>query len=270
LDIYQRLQVIYQKVASADASQKPAALRRACSEDFCDLFDETDYLITGMDQLPDEPGQLFIMNHLTNDDQNLLPNGFQLTKDTHFVAGKILFRKYGEAPVRVIRKANPDEYAHQMYYDRLGYIYVYRGHVDPVGLAGGADEQERRQEFLRQASDCLQEDENVVMCPEGNCCKTEDSPLPFKAGVFRLARFAEPEPLIVPISVANFDKRLSRDRLVAQIHPPFRMSDVLPATASDTELFDWVNGFQKQYVDWVSQTRSLAGRAWQQSDYGLG
>ncbi|MCH9816793.1 MAG: cyclic nucleotide-binding domain-containing protein, partial [Actinomycetia bacterium] len=184
LDIFQRLQAIYQQVAAADSTRSPSQLRDDCSAAFCDLFEETDYVIRGMDLLPDSPGQLFIMNHLTNDDENLLPNGFRLTIDTHFVAAMILFRKYGQAPVRVIRKANPDEYAHQMYYDRLGYIYVYRGHVDPVGLAKGADERERRRDFLLQTSSCLEHGENVVICPEGNCCDTEDSPLPFKAGAF--------------------------------------------------------------------------------------
>ena len=270
LDIFQRLQAIYQQVAAADSTRSPAQLRDDCSAAFCDLFHETDYVIQGMDLLPDTPGQLFIMNHLTNDDENLLPNGFRLTIDTHFVAGMILFRKYGQAPVRVIRKANPDEYAHQMYYDRLGYIYVYRGHVDPVGLAKGADERERRRDFLLQASSCLDLGENLVICPEGNCCDTEESPLPFKAGAFRLARFAQPEPLVVPITVANFDKRLSRNRLVAQIHKPFRMSEVLAPDANETELFAWVNAFQHQYADWVAQTRALASRPWTQTDFHLG
>ena len=30
----------------------------------------------------------------------------------------------------MIRKSRHDEYGHQRYYDHLGYIYVYSGHVD--------------------------------------------------------------------------------------------------------------------------------------------
>ena len=44
--------------------------------------------------------------------------------------GAILCEKYGEAPIRVIRKSRPDEFGHQQYYDRLGYIDVYARYVD--------------------------------------------------------------------------------------------------------------------------------------------
>ena len=65
------------------------------------------------------------MNHLSNHLDNLLPNDFILTLDTHFVSSMILLKKYGEAPVRLVRKSDPGEYGHQKFYDRLGYIYVY-------------------------------------------------------------------------------------------------------------------------------------------------
>jgi hypothetical protein len=45
------------------------------------------------------------MNHLDNHPDNLLPNNFPLTLDTHFVASMILFERYGAAPIRVIRKS---------------------------------------------------------------------------------------------------------------------------------------------------------------------
>ena len=48
----------------------------------------------------------------------------------HFVSAAILGEKYGEAPIRVIRKSQSHEFGHQQYYDRLGYIYVYARYVD--------------------------------------------------------------------------------------------------------------------------------------------
>ena len=70
------------------------------------------------------------MNHLKNI-RTTCCNNFILTLDTHFVASMILLKKYGDAPIRVVRKAQPDEYGHQKFYDRLGYIYTYAGYVDP-------------------------------------------------------------------------------------------------------------------------------------------
>ena len=66
---------------------------------------------------------------------------------------------------------------------------------------------------------------------------TEQSPLPLKAAVFRLAAFVEPEPLIVPIVVANFDRKLTRTTLVARVHKPFHLSVHEPKPTQDQELF---------------------------------
>lgn len=258
LDIYQRLQAIYQHVASASPEASPREVRRRCSREFEQLFEHTSYQIRGEELLPETSGHIFIMNHLTNHDENLLPNGFRLTIDTHFVASMILYRKYGEAPVRVIRKSSPNEYAHQMYYDRLGYIYVYRGHVDPISTADGVDALERRKAFLDEAQFHLSRGENVVICPEGRDTFTEDSPLPFKSGAFRLAAYAKPEPLIVPISVANFDKKLTQQTLAATVHEPFRLSDSLPPGWDDQELFGWVDNFQRTFRGYVADTIAMA------------
>lgn len=258
LDIYQRLQAIYQHVASASPGTSPREVRRRCSKEFEQLFEHTRYTVSGTERLPGTSGHIFIMNHLTNHDENLLPNGFRLTIDTHFVASVILYRKYGEAPIRVIRKSSPNEFAHQMYYDRLGYIYVYRGHVDPVGGTNGAKVLDRRTAFLDEAQSHLSKGENIVICPEGRDTFTEDSPLPFKSGAFRLAAYARPEPLIVPISVANFDKKLTRHTLAATVHEPFRLSESLPPDSSDDDLFRWVDNYQRVFSGYVADTVEMA------------
>jgi hypothetical protein len=109
----------------------PEDLRRRNCEAFAELFEGTDYVIHGEENLPNEPGHIFVMNHLSNHLDNLLPNDFILTLDTHFVSSMILLKKYGEAPVRVVRKSDPWRVRAPKFYDRLGYIYVTPGTSTP-------------------------------------------------------------------------------------------------------------------------------------------
>lgn len=104
-------------------------------------------MIRSEEHLPEQPGNIIIMNHLKNHPDKILPNDFLLTLDTHFVSAMILYKKYGQAPIRVIRRFRKDEYGHQKYYDRLGYIYVYRGHVDPADEDENISPAERREMF---------------------------------------------------------------------------------------------------------------------------
>ena len=208
--------------------------------------------------MPDGAGHIVIMNHLKNHPDNTLPNEFQLTLDTHFVAAVILYRKYGATPLRVIRKSRPDEFAHQQYYDRLGYIYVYRGHVDEWEEEPHRGEHERRRAFLEAATNVLVSWTNLVMCPEGSSTSTEESPLPFRPGAFRLAAHVEPEPLIVPIAVANFDKKITRTRVAAVVHEPFRISDVLTKPFHRRALHDFLASYRRTFRTYVDEARRLA------------
>src|SRR3712207_6744058 len=182
VEIFRRLQSIYELVAGAPTTMSPEELRRKSCEAFAELFEATDYVIHGEENLPGEPGHIFVMNHLSNHLDNLLPNDFILTLDTYFVSSMILLKKYGEAPVRVVRKSDPGEYGHQKFYDRLGYIYVYSGHVDPVDDDTSSTPEERRRLFLDTAREHLKNGKNIVICPEGTSTETENSPLPFKSG----------------------------------------------------------------------------------------
>lgn len=241
LKLYQKLQAIYELVASASTSMSPAELRRRSSAAFADLFADTDHLILGEENLPEESGHIVVMNHLSNHRDNLFPNHFILTLDTHFVSSMILSKRYGEPPVRVVRKSDPGEYGHQKYFDRLGYIYVYSGHVDPADGDPYSSPEERRRLFLDSASSHLHSGRNIVICPEGTSAATENSPLPFKAGAFSLASYVRPEPLIIPIAVANFDKKLTRTRTVAVVHEPIRLSEHLGHAFERSALHDFVN-----------------------------
>jgi CRP-like cAMP-binding protein/1-acyl-sn-glycerol-3-phosphate acyltransferase len=258
LDVYRRLQQIYEAVSAAPEDATPEEVRRRCCVEFCRLFERIDYIIEGQENLPAETGHIFVMNHLANHPENTLPNDFQLTLDTHFVSCMILSSKYGEPPIRVIRKSNPHEYGHQKYFDRLGYIYVYAKHVDEDERNPQLLAEQRRRAFLETAARCLRDGQNLVICPEGASTSTERSPLPFKAGAFRLAAFVEPEPLIVPVVVAHFDRKITRTTLIARVHKPFFLSDHVAKPAQDEALFAFIAEFREKMRAWVSDAAARA------------
>ena len=258
--IFQRLQTTYELVAGATPTVSPEELRRRSCEAFAELFEDTDYVIRGEENLPDEPGHIFVTNHLSNHLDNLLPNDFILTLDTHFVASMILLKKYGRAPVRVVRKSDPGEYGHQKFYDRLGYIYVYSGYVDPADDPHVSPEYRRRL-FLDAAREHLRNGRNVVVCPEGTSTEMENSPLPFKTGAFHLAANVRPEPLIVPIAVANFDKTLTRTRTAAVVHEPIKLSEHLGESIDGRVLREFVDGYVYEcFRDYVRGAVRLAAK----------
>jgi len=181
-----------------------------------------------------------------------LPNDFQLNLDTHFVSSMILYKKYGESPIRVVRKSYPNEYGHQLYYNRLGYIYVFAAHMDQ------SVRKEYRKFFLDTTKDHLLDGRNIVIAPEGDCTNTEKSPMPFKAGAIRLALFVKPEPQIVPVSLANFDKRIPQARLAAIIHKPFFVSDHVSDPADNPMVFKFISDLHEKYKGYVRQAIELA------------
>ncbi len=258
LKLYQDLQRVYEAVAGAPADMPAQEVRNLCCREFIRLFERVDHAIAGEANLPRTPGHIFIMNHLFNHPDNTLPNRFQLTLDTHFVSSMVLMKGYGEAPVRVIRKSLRDEYGHQKYYDRLGYIYVYSGHVDESVEDPHIPREERRRSFFDSARDCLAAGQNLVICPEGTSVATEDSPVAFKPGAFRLAAQVEPEPLIVPVAVANFDKDITRTRVAAVVHEPFRLSETVGFPLEDKALFAFLEGYRETFAGYVRDAVALA------------
>jgi CRP-like cAMP-binding protein len=260
LDFYRRQQTIYSTVAEAPPEMDPESVRRRSLEGFRELFADTRYRIAGRDLLPAGRGQIFIMNHLVNHPDNLLPNDFILTLDTHFVASMILLEKYGEAPIRVVRKCQPDEYGHQKFYDRLGYIYTYSGYVDADPAGAATTSEDRRRFFFESAIGRLARGQNILICPEGTSAPTEQSPVRFRPGAFELAMQMSPEPLIVPIAVANFDRRLTRTTTAAVVHPPFRLSACVADPTDHQALLKFLNDeLTPQFRAWVQEAVRIAG-----------
>jgi CRP-like cAMP-binding protein/1-acyl-sn-glycerol-3-phosphate acyltransferase len=262
LRLYQQLQAIYEVVAGAPPTMDPEEVRRRSMLAFRRLFAGTRHRIEGLEHLPERPGHIVIMNHLRNHPDNLLPNNFTLTLDTHFVASMILFERYGQAPIRVIRKSRPDEYGHQRFYDRLGYVYAYSGHVDAGEEDPASSPEARRRFFLDAAGAYLRMGNNVVICPEGANAFTEESPLRFRPGAFRLAAHVRPEPLLVPIAVANFDKKLTRTTTAAVVHQPFRLSEFVADPADEPALLEFINQqLGPRFRAWVREAAELAEAA---------
>ena len=256
--VFRQLQEIYDAVARAPDSDGPAEIRRACCEEFRKLYSLVDYRIEGWENLPPDPGFIVLMNHLSNHPESTLPNRFQLTLDTHFVSAMILYERYGQPPVRVVRQAAPDEAGHRRYFDRLGYITVTSGRPPGTPSEVAPKMAQIRERFLADAQAVLKSGSNLVICPEGGSTTTQASPMAFRAGAFRVAQATDPEPLLLPIAVANFDKPIARTRLAVKILPPIRLSDSVPRSASDEAFYGFINELRQRYRGFVKDAIQLA------------
>jgi hypothetical protein len=259
LELYRHLQAIYSVVADAPPDMDQETIRRRSLLEFRRLFAGTRHRIVGGHRLPERSGQIFIMNHLKNHPDNLLPNNFILTLDTHFVASMFLLERYGEAPIRVVRKSQPDEYGHQKFYDRLGYIYTYSGYVDADPADIVTTSEDRRRYFFEAAAAYLRQGRNILICPEGTSTSTEESPRLFRPGAFELATYVRPEPLIVPIAVANFDKKLTRTTTAAVVHSPFLLSAHVADPTDHQALLKFINDeLTPRFRVWVREAVRVA------------
>lgn len=247
------LQHIYETVAE-QGKKDPETIRKACADATSKVFDNTPYHIEGWENLPEKSGCIFIYNHLYNHSYYTLNNKFQITLDSHFISAKILNEKYGSPGIRTVRIGRGQEYGHQNYYNKLGYINVYTKESETVDKQS---KKETRSIFYQTASNCLKSGQNLVISPEGTSYSTEESPGPFKMGVFKLAMTTAPEPYIVPLVLANFDKRISNGPLYCKILQPFKLSETLPNKDMDS-LAKFVRYYQESYKNYVDQARKRA------------
>lgn len=80
----------------------------------------------------------------------------------------------------------------------------------------------------------------------------------FRAGAFRVAHGFSPEPLLLPVAVANFDKQIAKNGLAAKIFPSIRMSDSVLASATEATLYDVINTLRQRYRGYVVDAVRLA------------
>ena len=196
--------------------------RIRCAEKLKDVFDHISIHIEGEENLPIEAGNIFIYNHLLNHPVYTLNNRFQLTLDSHFISAMILHKWYQDPGIRTVRFGKSSEYGHQDYYENLGFINVYTRDSD---LQSEKSKSEAKERFYNEANHYLNKGFNLIISPEGTSFTSEESPGPFKMGPFNIAERAEKEPLMVPIVLFNFDKRIAENLLFCRILKPFRISE---------------------------------------------
>ena len=245
------LKSVYRSVSKAPETISPLEARSLCTDHVRQAFAITNFQIKGSEYLPYEKNVIFIYNHLNNHPYYTEDEGFQITLDSHFISSVILDKYYKDSGVRVVRHSLPDEDNHRTYYERLKYLRVYAKNFLPEGL----DKKEIKsvnKEFYPQAINHLRQGSGLVFSPEGNSYKTGDSPGIFRYGIFKLACCMDPQPLIVPLVMANFDKLASEDTFKCQIKPPFRMSDLGITDKKDPSLPGVVAKINQQYKEWVS------------------
>ena len=268
-EFFEALRRVYHAVVASPPEMPAHDVRKLCARGFQQAFRRIRYVIEGEEHLPRTPGHIFIFNHLKNHEHNTLPNNFQLTLDSHFVSAMILDRRYGDGGIRVVRHSRGTEYGHQAYYDRLGHISVYTHESDRIEETP-EERQTRQQAFFDTAGRYLRSGTNLILSPEGTSYWTEDSPGPFKPGAFRLAASVEPEPWIVPIAVANFDRRVHATVCAALIKPPFKVSDFLGDPRDRERLQRFLVTLRETYVLYVAEARQVAGaRARREGDVSL-
>jgi len=255
MGFYRGLQRVYQSVTGAAPDMSPERVRRQCDQHFAKAFQQVRYAVTGQEHLPAQPGHIFIVNHLVSHPYYALPNGFELSLDTHFVSAMVLYPHYGESAVRVVRLCRGDEHGHHAYYGRLGHLPVRTGESEPETSDPGS--RAGWKSFAAAAGAHLRAARNLIVCPEGASQRAEDSPSPFRSGAFRLAGALDPEPLIVPVALANFDRRLRSQTLAAVVKRPFKMSQCVDVSDYQA-LRAFLDDYRRTFRGYVDEARALA------------
>lgn len=251
---YEGLKQVYNTVTRSTKGRDPFDVRVDCAESFRTAFDWVDFNIMGWENLPDQSGNIFIYNHILNHPHYTLPNNFQITLDSHFISAHILFEKYGDPGLRIVRIGRGVEYAHQEYYRRLGHINVY---TQDSHMGSEKEVEETRKSFYEDSRYHLNKGTNIIISPEGVSNPTEESPGPLKSGAFRLAMDIDPEPLIVPITLAYFDRRVGESQFFCAIQEPFRVSDHVSEAKDKSQMKDFLYHLQHQMKHQVNETAKI-------------
>ena len=259
---YEEVLNAYTAVTDAPEDADSAALRGRCDRIMNMAFSHLSTEIRGTDHLPGSAGHIVFINHLCCPAYYQLPNDYHFSFDTAFIS-VLLNSHYGESPVRVVRQSPGAEYGHNLFYSRLGHITV------PTLESGiettSPDELERlrreaAERFFRRGRAAIGRGENVLICPEGQCQKSVNSPARFYSGAFRLALKTTPEPYIVPIAIAGFDRRFKDVRLVALVQPPFSLSEAMGQRGTD-DLREFLDDYRARFAAAVKDAQRLSRRA---------
>ena len=251
-DLYLKneLNNLFKKVIKLPDNLNPYDVRVFCSREITKIFSKINYIIKGSENLPYEQNSIFIYNHLNNPIDYSVSTNFQITLDSHFISSLILYKYYNNAGNRVVRCSLENELAHKNYYEKFDYIRVFAERFIPKTM-NYKQVKEFNKGFYSQSIDNLKKGVGIIVSPEGFSLKTEESPGIFKLGVFKLATIVKPEPKIVPVVMANFDKLLSKSLYKCEIMKPFKMSDHGIYGPNDPKLLSFIESFNAKYKRWV-------------------
>ena len=251
-DLYLKneLNNLFKKVIKLPDNLNPYDVRVFCSREITKIFSKINYIIKGSENLPYEQNSIFIYNHLNNPVDYSVSTNFQITLDSHFISSLILYKYYNNAGNRVVRCSLENELAHKNYYEKFDYIRVFAERFIPKTM-NYKQVKEFNKGFYSQSIDNLKKGVGIIVSPEGFSLKTEESPGVFKLGVFKLATMVKPEPKIVPVVMANFDKLLSKSLYKCEIMKPFKMSDHGIYGPDDPKLLSFIESFNGKYKRWV-------------------
>lgn len=251
-DLYLKneLNNLFKKVIKLPDNLNPYDVRVFCSREIIKIFSKINYIIKGSENLPYEQNSIFIYNHLNNPVDYSVSTNFQITLDSHFISSLILYKYYNNAGNRVVRCSLENELAHKNYYEKFDYIRVFAERFIPKTM-NYKQVKEFNKGFYSQSIDNLKKGVGIIVSPEGFSLKTEESPGIFKLGVFKLATIVKPEPKIVPVVMANFDKLLSKSLYKCEIMKPFKMSDHGIYGPNDPKLLSFIESFNGKYKRWV-------------------
>ena len=245
-----------EKIVTTDFNS-PLDARVVAAEYLQKIFSLNKYDLLGTENLPLKSGVVFIYNHISNNDEYLLKNKFQITLDSHFISSMVSYKYYKSPGVRIIRHNLPHEIEHAKYYNKFGYIKVYSKHYLPKDISKEKMDEAKR-EFYAKAREALAKGENLIVNPEGISSSTDKSPSKFKAGVFKMIIRSGLDPFIVPIVMTNFDKLNSETIYRCEIKKPFRLSSLVNDYNDRKKLDHFLVNLNSDYENWVSNLRKFS------------
>ena len=258
---FNQLTKIYNRVATSQNEFNKETLQKLTNADFIKAFDQVPYVIKGMENLPDEPTNIFFYNHLASIDENTLANGHSFSIDSHFISAKILFPKYGDGGQRIARYSRNTEFWRYNYYENLDYIFVHTPESDRLEETD-KEKKKRKEKLFVETQNIFDQKRPLVIAPEGTS-ETDDnitinSPGPFKPGAFLIASELEPEPLLVPIALANFDHSISNAIYCAVIKKPIKIKDYVKDIKNKKELEKFLIDYRKKFRSYVEEAIDLS------------
>ena len=248
---YRHLQNVYDTINNLPKDTPALDARRFGTELFKQAFQQVPYVIKGLENLPKKAGSLFIYNHLLGSPTNRLPNGFRFSMDAQFISAMIIDKEYGISGQRVVRRSKESEFWRDDFYGRFGNIFINSWD----NLTKDTPEYD---EFIKQSQQTLQNNFPLMISPEGQSFGTHQSPGAFLPHAFELAgSMGSDEPWIVPIVVANFDKRADHNLYTVIIKPAFKLSSRVDYK-DKAALNQFLMAYQEEYKGYVEEAVELS------------